>query len=143
MAKKKRKKIASRGSVNDIILKTLVGGDKYGYEIIKEVENYSDGKIILKQPSLYSSLTRFEEKGYVSSYWGVYAGVASSAALTLLRNSGIAARCDLEVPHIINRKGDGICPVEQLCLDCATAAECLPRIEQFMQQLKQQNDASN
>ncbi|MCI5497550.1 MAG: helix-turn-helix transcriptional regulator [Firmicutes bacterium] len=70
MAKKKRKKIASRGSVNDIILKTLVGGDKYGYEIIKEVENYSDGKIILKQPSLYSSLTRFEEKGYVSSYWG-------------------------------------------------------------------------
>ena len=70
MAKKKRKKIASRGSVNDIILKTLVGGDKYGYEIIKEVEAYSDGKIQLKQPSLYSSLSRFEEKGYVSSYWG-------------------------------------------------------------------------
>ena len=70
MAKKKRKKIASRGSVNDIILKTLISGDKYGYEIIKDVENYSDGKIILKQPSLYSSLSRFEEKGYVSSYWG-------------------------------------------------------------------------
>ena len=68
----------------------------------------------------------------------VYAGVASSAALTLLHNSGVAARCDLEVPHIINRKGDGICPVETLCSDCATAAECLPRIEQFMQQLKQQ-----
>ena len=65
MAKKKKKKIASRGSVNDTILKTLVGGDKYGYEIIKEVEEYSDGKIILKQPSLYSSLTRFEEKGVV------------------------------------------------------------------------------
>ena len=73
----------------------------------------------------------------------VYAGVASSAALTLLHNSGVAARCDLEVPHIINRKGDGVCPVETLCGDCATAAECLPRIEQFMQQLKQQNDASN
>ena len=73
----------------------------------------------------------------------VYTDVASSAALTLLRNGGVATRCDLEVPHIINRKGDGICPVEQLCLDCATAAECLPRIEQFMQQLKQQNDASN
>lgn len=70
MTKKKRKKIASRGSVNDIILKTLVGGDKYGYEIIKEVEAYSEGKIQLKQPSLYSSLSRFEEKGYVSSYWG-------------------------------------------------------------------------
>lgn len=70
MAKKKRKKIASRGSVNDIILKTLINGDKYGYEIIKEVEEYSNGKIQLKQPSLYSSLSRFEEKGLVSSYWG-------------------------------------------------------------------------
>lgn len=70
MAKKKRKKVASRGSVNDIILKTLVNGDKYGYEIIKEVEEYSEGKIQLKQPSLYSSLSRFEEKGLVNSYWG-------------------------------------------------------------------------
>lgn len=70
MARKKRKKVASRGSVNNIILKTLVNGDKYGYEIIKEVEEYSDGKIVLKQPSLYSSLSRFEEKQFVSSYWG-------------------------------------------------------------------------
>lgn len=70
MAKKKRRRIASRGSVNDIILKTLLNGDKYGYEIIKEVEEFSLGKIVLKQPSLYSSLSRFEEKGYVSSYWG-------------------------------------------------------------------------
>lgn len=67
---KRRKRIASRGSVNNTILKTLINGDKYGYEIIKEVEEYSDGKIKLKQPSLYSSLSRFEEKGIVSSYWG-------------------------------------------------------------------------
>ena len=70
MARRKRKRIASRGSVNNIILKTLTTGDKYGYEIIKEVEKFSDGKIVLKQPSLYSSLSRFEEKKFVSSYWG-------------------------------------------------------------------------
>lgn len=69
MAKRRKKRVASRGSVNNIILKTLVNGDKYGYEIIKEVEEFSDGKIVLKQPSLYSSLGRFEEKGIVSSYW--------------------------------------------------------------------------
>lgn len=70
MAKRRRKRIASRGSVNNTILKTLINGDKYGYEIIKEVEEFSDGKIKLKQPSLYSSLSRFEEKGFVTSYWG-------------------------------------------------------------------------
>ena len=70
MARKQRRRIASRGSVNTIILKTLINGDKYGYEIIKDVEKFSDGAIKLKQPSLYSSLSRFEDKGIVSSYWG-------------------------------------------------------------------------
>ena len=70
MARKQRRRIASRGSVNTIILKSLVNGDKYGYEIIKDVEKYSNGTIKLKQPSLYSSLSRFEDKGIVSSYWG-------------------------------------------------------------------------
>ena len=65
-----RKKPASRGFVNNIILESLISGDKYGYEIIKEVEEKSNGKIILKQPSLYSSLKRFETKGYITSYWG-------------------------------------------------------------------------
>lgn len=65
-----RKRPASRGFVNNIILESLLSGDKYGYEIIKEVEDKSNGKIILKQPSLYSSLKRFETKGYITSYWG-------------------------------------------------------------------------
>lgn len=64
-----RKRPASRGFVNNIILESLVSGDKYGYEIIKEVEKQSNGKIILKQPSLYSSLKRFESKGFITAYW--------------------------------------------------------------------------
>ena len=66
----KSKKPAARGFVNNIILQSLVSGDKYGYEIIKEVEEKSNGEIVLKQPSLYSSLKRFEAKNYISSYWG-------------------------------------------------------------------------
>lgn len=65
-----RKRPASRGFVNNIILESLLSGDKYGYEIIKIVEEKSNGKIILKQPSLYSSLKRFETKGFITSYWG-------------------------------------------------------------------------
>lgn len=64
-----RKRPALRGSVNNIILESLLSGDKYGYEIIKIVEEKSKGKIVLKQPSLYSSLKRFEAKGFITSYW--------------------------------------------------------------------------
>lgn len=62
----------------------------------------------------------------------VYAGVVSMSALDLFRKSGIAVRFGQEVPNIINRASDGICPVEQLCRDCATAAECLPLIKEFI-----------
>ncbi len=68
-AKKSKSKTALRGAVNNIIMESLIDGEKYGYEIIKEVEDKADGKIKLKQPSLYSSLKRFETKGYIESYW--------------------------------------------------------------------------
>ena len=60
---------AQRGSISPIIITALSTGDKYGYEICKEIERLSDGKLILKQPSLYSSLRRLEEQNLVHSYW--------------------------------------------------------------------------
>lgn len=66
----RRRNTASRGFVNNTILECLLDGDKYGYEIIKEVKDKTDGKVVLKEPSLYSSLKRFEQKGYITSYWG-------------------------------------------------------------------------
>lgn len=60
---------AIRGSLSPIILSTLLDGDKYGYEILEEIKNRSNGTVILKQPSLYSSLRRMENQDYISSYW--------------------------------------------------------------------------
>jgi len=69
MPAKKKSATQLRGAVNNIILESLYSGEKYGYEIIKEVEEKTNGKIKLKQPSLYSSLKRFEAKNYIKSYW--------------------------------------------------------------------------
>jgi len=52
-----------------IILMTLLERDKYGYEIIDEVLSNTNGKVSIKQPSLYSSLKRMEEQSLISSYW--------------------------------------------------------------------------
>lgn len=59
-----------RGHINTIILRALYDGDKYGYEIIAEIERKSCGQYSLKQPSLYSALKRLEKDGYITSYWG-------------------------------------------------------------------------
>ena len=68
----------------------------------------------------------------------LHADVVSTQALLLLRDSGIEVTFGHEVPHIINRKGDGMCPVEALCSNCTTAAECLPLIDEFINKISQQ-----
>lgn len=59
-----------RGHINTIILRSLYDGDKYGYDIINEIEKKSGGLYTLKQPTLYSALKRLEALRYVESYYG-------------------------------------------------------------------------
>lgn len=59
-----------RGNVTTIILKALMTEDRYGYDILKEIEVKSGGQYKLKQPTLYSCLKRLEKQGLISSYWG-------------------------------------------------------------------------
>ncbi len=44
---------------------------------------------------------------------GVFAHVMSEPALLVLEAQGIPARCDQLVPYIMNRTGDGRCPMEE------------------------------
>lgn len=62
----------------------------------------------------------------------VYAGIVSESALQLLRKHGIMVSFLKKVPYVINRQGNGVCPVESLCRDCVTANECLPLIKDFI-----------
>ncbi len=59
-----------RGHINTIILKALFDGDRYGYDIVREIEQKSSGQYKLKQPTLYSCLKRLEIQGFIRSYWG-------------------------------------------------------------------------
>ena len=59
-----------RGNIDAIILCTLTNGDSYGYEILKEIATASQGEYEMKEPSLYTCLTRLEKQGFVESYWG-------------------------------------------------------------------------
>ena len=59
-----------RGHTDTIILKLLMDGDKYGYEISKLVQTNSDNEYELKEATMYSSLKRLEADGGITSYWG-------------------------------------------------------------------------
>jgi len=59
-----------RGHTDTIILKLLISGDKYGYEISKLIFINSNSKYELKEATMYSSLKRLENEGCITSYWG-------------------------------------------------------------------------
>ncbi len=48
----------------------------------------------------------------------VKAGVLSEGGKSALEEYGVPYAYDVLVPNIINRKGDGICPMEDVAKDC-------------------------
>ncbi len=65
----------------------------------------------------------------------LHTDVISSLALTLFADAAVEVEFDTEVPHIINRAGDGWCPLETRCKDCRTPDECFGQIESFMNEI--------
>lgn len=59
-----------RGHTDTMIMKLLLGGDQYGYEISKLIHANSGGGYELKEATMYSSLKRLEHDGDITSYWG-------------------------------------------------------------------------
>lgn len=52
-----------------LILLELNDSDKYGFELTKSIESKSQGKIVIKQPTLYTVLKKLEKSKFISSYW--------------------------------------------------------------------------
>ena len=60
-----------QGTLDLLILKTLVLGPLHGWGISKRLRQLSDDVLEVGQGSLYPALYRLEEKGWVSAEWGM------------------------------------------------------------------------
>ncbi len=59
-----------KGTLDMMILRTLVVGDAHGHTIAKVIERSSEDVLEVEQGSLYPALHRLEDRGWVKSYWG-------------------------------------------------------------------------
>ena len=59
-----------KGTLDMMVLRTLVMGDAHGHTIAKVIEQTSEDVLEVEQGSLYPALHRLEDRGLVSSYWG-------------------------------------------------------------------------
>ncbi len=65
----------------------------------------------------------------------VWASVMSESAKELLESHGVSSACDTLVPYIINRAGNGGCPIEKAVTGAASSEEALVRIKETLRKL--------
>ena len=58
------------GTLDLMILQTLVLGPAHGHTIAHAIERRSDEALQVEHGSLYPALHRLEDRGWISSYWG-------------------------------------------------------------------------
>ena len=59
-----------QGTLDMLILRTLITGPAHGHTIAHVIEHTSEEVLQVEQGSLYPALHRLEDRGWLSSCWG-------------------------------------------------------------------------
>ena len=98
---------------------------------------YEDGK----DYSGYVSADKVVGKGAALIYVllgikKIHANVISKSALDVMKKHSITCTYDTLVPHIINRRGDGICPIESATMDIENPKDAPATIIKTLEKLR-------
>lgn len=58
-----------KGTADTLVLSAFAEGEKYGYQVVKELQQRSEGFFRLKEGTLYPILHRLERQGLLSARW--------------------------------------------------------------------------
>ena len=60
-----------QGTLDLMVLQTLAAmGSLHGYGIARRIEQVSGDKVLLNQGTIYASLVRLQQRGWISAAWG-------------------------------------------------------------------------
>ncbi len=60
-----------QGTLDVMVLQTLsVLGARHGYGIARRIEQVSGDQVLLNQGTIYASLVRLQQRGWISAKWG-------------------------------------------------------------------------
>ena len=61
-----------QGTLDLMVLQTLLAmGSLHGYGVARRIEQVSGNQVLLNQGTIYASLVRLEQHGWIRSKWGV------------------------------------------------------------------------
>jgi len=60
-----------QGTLDLMVLQTLAAmGSLHGYGIARRIEQVSGNQVLLNQGTIYASLVRLQQRGWISAEWG-------------------------------------------------------------------------
>src|ERR1700689_2696659 len=60
-----------QGTLDLMVLQTLAAlGEMHGYGIARRIEQVSGDEVLLNQGTIYASLVRLQQRGWISAEWG-------------------------------------------------------------------------
>lgn len=68
---KKQKADLLQGTLDMLILKSLIEGPRHGYGVAKWIQVTTKDALKIEEGSLYPALHRMQKRGWVKSEWGV------------------------------------------------------------------------
>ena len=61
-----------QGTLDLMVLQTLAAmGAMHGYGVARRIEQVSGNQVLLNQGTIYASLVRLQQRGWISAEWGV------------------------------------------------------------------------
>lgn len=61
-----------QGTLDLMVLQTLAAmGSLHGYGIARRIEQISGNAVLLNQGTIYASLVRLQQRGWISAAWGI------------------------------------------------------------------------
>jgi transcriptional regulator len=76
-----------QGTLDLMVLQTLTAmGSLHGYGIARRIEQVSGDEVLLNQGTIYASLVRLQQRGWISAEWGISDNNRKAKFYTITKN---------------------------------------------------------
>ena len=105
-----------QGTLDVMVLQTLeVMGPQHGYGVARRIEQVSGDEVLLNQGTIYASLVRLRQRGWIAAKWGTsdnnrkakFYSITKSGQKQLVRDTAYWQRLAGVVGRVLAMQGEG------------------------------------
>jgi transcriptional regulator len=104
------------GTLDVMVLQTLEAmGPQHGYGVARRIEQVSGNEVLLNQGTIYASLVRLQQRGWIAAKWGTsdnnrkakYYSITKTGQKQLVRDTAYWQRLAGVMGRVLAMQGEG------------------------------------